>query len=369
MNHSIPRFDHRAQYQEMRTQILAAIDQVLCSESLILGPHVAAFEEEILSFFNPNSHAIGLGSGTDALAIALRALNVSIGDEVITVANTAIATISAIRMVGATPVFCDIDRETLQMSPAEARKKITARTKAVIPIHLFGNAVDMPEICRMADLFGLGVIEDCAQSFGTLLCGKPTGHWGTIACFSFYPTKNLGAYGDAGMCLTQNRELADVIRQLRVYGCTSAGTAEREGVNSRLDELQAAILRIKLKRFSAFLERRRQIAQLYIEHLPEKCRIPRVTPGVEHSYHLFVVRVQKRDQVLHRLRGVGIECGVHYQMPIHLMPAYRFLRCPAGSLPHTELAAAQVLSLPLYPELSDESVRTVCRALEKAITE
>lgn len=369
MNPPIPRFDHRAQYLELRNEVLAVFDEVLRGGSLVLGPAVAAFEEEVIRFFNPSSRAIGVGSGTDALAIALRALNISTDDEVITVANTAVATVSAIRMVGATPVFCDIDRETLQMNPSEARKKITTRTRAIIPVHLYGNAVDMPEICRIADLFGLSVIEDCAQSFGTLLHGKPTGLSGNIACFSFYPTKNLGAFGDAGMCLTQNRDLADVMRQLRVYGCGPEGSAEREGVNSRLDELQAAILRIKLQKLPGYLERRRQLAELYREHLPEKCRLPRCTAGAEHSYHLFVVRVQNRERVIDRLRAEGIECGVHYPTPIHLMPAYRFLRCPVGSLPHTELASAQILSLPLYPELSDDSVMKVCRAVERAIAE
>lgn len=368
MNQRLPRFDHRAQYHAIRSEILTAIDQVLCGESLILGPQVAAFEEEVIRFFDPGARAIGVGSGTDGLAIALRALKISQGDEVITVANTAVATISAIRMVGATPVLCDIDRETLQMSVVEARRKITGRTKAIIPVHLFGDAADMPEICRLADLFGISVVEDCAQSFGTLICGKPAGQWGRIGCFSFYPTKNLGAYGDGGMCVTRDRELAHAIRQLRVYGCASDGIAEREGVNSRLDELQAAILRIKLLKLPAYLARRRELASIYRSQLPEKCRIPRITSGVEHSYHLFVVRVQNRDLVLNRLRTAGIECGVHYATPIHLMPGYTFLRSPAGSLPNTELACAQVLSLPLYPEMSDDMAMRVCRAVEKAIT-
>jgi dTDP-3-amino-2,3,6-trideoxy-4-keto-D-glucose/dTDP-3-amino-3,4,6-trideoxy-alpha-D-glucose/dTDP-2,6-dideoxy-D-kanosamine transaminase len=368
VNVSIPRFDYREQYRLLRAEILRAVDEVIESGCLILGPKVQAFEAEMCRFLgDADGHCVGVGSGTDALAIALRALKIGAGDEVITVANTAVATVSAIRMVGAVPVFCDVDRETLLMDPASAQRRITKKTKAIMPVHLFGNAVDMAAITRLAGPSGLHVIEDCAQSCGTVFHGRATGTWGDIGCFSFYPTKNLGAYGDGGLCFTRSRELAESMRQIRNYGFESGPSAEQEGVNSRLDELHAAILRIKLRHLPEYLQKRRSVAAAYSEQLTRRCVIPRTTAGVAHSYHLFVVQTDQREGVISRLRSEGIECGIHYTTPIHLMNAYRFLGCQRGSLPVTEEAAERILSLPCFPELSAGAIQHVCAVVNDAL--
>lgn len=360
----IPRFDYRQQYRNIRTEVLQAIDDVLESGSLILGPHVAAFEQAMCAYLGTGGFAVGVGNCTDALAIALRALGVGPSDEVITVSNTAIATASAIRMVGARPVFCDIDAATLQLDPVKAEKCITPRTRAIIPVHLFGNAVNMKAITRLAGQYGLKIVEDCAQSCGTILDGRLTGTFGDVGCFSFYPTKNLGAYGDGGLCFTRDRKLAEAVREIRTYGGTI-----RDGVNSRLDEIQAAILEIQLRHLPQYLIRRREVAALYRRHLPAQCWVPQVTPGVQHTHQLFVVQIDRRDRVLSRMRNRGIECGIHYPMPIHLMPAFRMLEYERGSLPITEAAADRLLSLPCYPEMTEEDVKNVCSALYGALAD
>jgi dTDP-4-amino-4,6-dideoxygalactose transaminase len=359
MNPRIPRFDYRQQFHSLRHEILQAIESVLESGSLILGPCVARFEAAMCEMLG-GGHAVGVGNGTDAIAIALRALHVSAGDEVITVANTAVATISAIGMVGAKPVFCDINPDTLQMDPEQIERRINPRTRAIIPVHLYGNAADMAAITRIASLYGLYVIEDCAQACGTLLHGRPSGTWGDIGCFSFYPTKNLGAYGDGGLCYTRKRELANAMRQIRSYGCAAGANALREGVNSRLDELQAAILDVKLKHLAHWVRERQRVAEVYRAHLPASCRVPSATDGAQQSYHLFVIETDCREQIAAGLRTAGIETTVHYPVPVHLMEAYQHLGYASGSLPNTERAAARVLSLPCYPELPDEAVIEVC---------
>jgi dTDP-4-amino-4,6-dideoxygalactose transaminase len=310
-------------------------------------------------------HAVGVGNGTDALAIALRALGIGNGDEVITVANSAVATVSAIRMAGATPVFCDVDPQTLLMDPADAARRITARTKAVLPVHLFGNAADMRAVVELARRRGLRVIEDCAQSCGTLLDGRATGTWGDVGCFSFYPTKNLGAYGDGGMCVTADSEVAAAIRRIRSYGCGESQESACEGVNSRLDEIQAAILEVKLRRLPDDLLWRRSLAAAYRARLAADAVMPVDTIGAINSHHLLVVQTPRRAEVVHRLTAAGIGHGIHYPVPIHLMAAYRFLGCAKGSLPVTEAAAERVVSLPLYPELSIADVERVCSIVNK----
>jgi aminotransferase EvaB len=363
MNVRIPRFDYVAQYRAIRSEILEAVDQVFASGCLIRGPRVKAFEDTFCQFLDMPGHAVGVGNGTDALAIALRALEVGPGDEVITVANTAVATVSAIRMVGATPVFCDIRPETLLMDPSDVERQITDCTKAILPVHLFGNAADMAAIQRLAERHGLPVVEDCAQSCGTLFRGRPTGTWGDIGCFSFYPTKNLGAYGDGGLCFTRSDRLAEAMRQICNYGCGGSPCAEREGVNSRLDEVQAAVLEIKLRRLPEYLRQRRSVAAAYRERLSPRSVMPRTTEGAEHSYHLLVIEADRRDDVISRLRAEGIEYGIHYPTPVHRMAAYQFLGYMPGSLPVTERAAARVLSLPCYPELPIDTVPAICFAI------
>jgi dTDP-4-amino-4,6-dideoxygalactose transaminase len=365
---TVRRFDYRQQYQQIREEILSAMDRVLDSGCLILGPRLHAVEEKMCRFLNTLGFAVGVGNGTDAIAIALRAMNIGSGDEVITVSNTAIGTVAAIRMVGATPVFCDIDPATLLMDAAVLPRRVGRRTRAIIPVHLFGNAVDMPKILDFASKHGLGVIEDCAQSCGTLLHNRATGTWGNIGCFSFYPTKNLGAYGDGGMCFTRDSILAGRMRQIRSSGCDGNSTAaECEGVNSRLDELQAAILEVKLQYLDDYVRRRRAIARAYADRLSAPCVIPATTEAALHSHHLFVIQVPQREKVIGALTSAGIEHGIHYPLPIHLMNAYRWLEYLPGSLPVTENAARQILTLPCYPELPIEAVHKTCDVINEVL--
>ena len=359
---AIPMFDYVEQYEALQQEVLDAVREVLSSGMLILGPRVRQFEDDFAAWLG-GGHGVGVGNGTDALAIALKALGVGPGDEVLTVANTAIPTVSAIRMTGALPLFADIEPHTLLMDLEDAQRRITPRTRAIVPVHLFGNAVDMPAVMRLAARYDLRVVEDCAQSTGTTIHGKATGTFGDVGCFSFYPTKNLGAYGDAGFCFTRNAELAEAMRRIRTYGCAGSYDCQREGVNSRLDELQAAILSVKLRHLDNHIAERRRIARDYGEHLDPATDRPQVAASVDCSYHLFVVRAARRAALVERLRQEEIGFGIHYPVPIHLMRGYEFLNYKAGSLPITERAAAEVISLPCYPELAHESVRRICRAV------
>lgn len=360
-------FDYVEQWHGMRTEILAAIEQVLDSGSLILGPCLRSFEQNFARFLAAPGEAIGVGNGTDALTIALRALNVRPGDEVITTANTAIPTVSAIRMAGAVPLLCDVDPDTLLMDLDDAAARITPRTRAIVPVHLYGNAVDMQAVAEMARAHGLHVVEDCAQACGTTWRGNMVGTLGDVGCFSFYPTKNLGAYGDGGACFTKRPELAQAIRSIRAYGCGTTYQAEREGVNSRLDELQAAILDVKLRRLADFVEARRRVAGWYAERLAAHIVRPRVAADVDASFHLFVIATRRREELMSRLRAEQIGCAVHYPTPIHRMPAYAFLGYAEGSLPVSERMAARVLSLPCYPELPVEAVDRVARVVNEIL--
>jgi aminotransferase EvaB len=357
---TIPMFDYVEQYAEIRAEILDAVESVLNSGSLILGERVRAFEENFCRFLGSEGSAVGVGNGTDALAIALRALGIGAGDEVITVANTAIPTVSAIRMVGARPVFSEIDPGTLLMDLDHAESRITTRTRAIVPVHLFGNAVDMTRLMKLAAQHGLAVVEDCAQSCGTTWQGQMTGTFGDVGCFSFYPTKNLGAYGDAGLCHTRSPELFEQMWKIRAYGCGQAYDAECEGVNSRLDELQAAILDVKLRHLGDYLAGRQRVASEYHAHLAPHVTCPQTDASVDHSYHLFVILSKVRERLIARLERERIGFGIHYPTPIHRMRAYDFLGYGEGSLPETERAAGQILSLPCYPELSTEAVHRIC---------
>jgi aminotransferase EvaB len=360
---AIRAFDYLEQYADIRAEILEAVEGVLTSGTLILGPKVRAFEDNFARFLGASGSAVAVGNGTDALAIALRALGIGRGDEVITVANTAIPTVSAIRMVGAWPVFADIDPRTLLIDLNHARARITPRTRAILPVHLFGNAVDMTGLTELAERHGLAIVEDCAQSCGTTWNGQMTGTFGDVGCFSFYPTKNLGAYGDGGMCFTRRADLAETMREIRACGCRDAYHCVREGVNSRLDELQAAILDVKLGHLADYLARRRNIAREYARQLLPCIERPQVAPQVDHSYHLFVIATDGRDELTAHLTNEGIGFGIHYPTPIHRMRGYDFLGYVDGSLKVTERAAKRVLSLPCYPELHPEAVRRICSAV------
>jgi dTDP-3-amino-2,3,6-trideoxy-4-keto-D-glucose/dTDP-3-amino-3,4,6-trideoxy-alpha-D-glucose/dTDP-2,6-dideoxy-D-kanosamine transaminase len=364
----IPVFDYLEQFNALRAALLAAVERVLQSGRLILGPEVEQFERAFADYLG-GGWAIGVNSGTDALAIALRALGVGAGREVITVANTAVPTVSAIRMAGAPPVFCEIDAQTHLMDLSDVVRRITPRTKAIIPVHLYGNMVNVARLMELVGGRGIYVVEDCAQAHGATIQGKMAGTLGHAAAFSFYPTKNLGAYGDGGLCFCRDEGLAKEMRRIRMYGFEGRCYAECEGVNSRLDELQAAILSVKLGHLAAWVEQRRALARVYETRLSTAAECVLAGETVQHAYHLFVVRVAERERIRAALTAQGIGTGVHYPDPIHLMNAYRFLGYRPGDLPITEAAATRVLSLPLFPELRPDAVTQVCDALNALVTQ
>jgi len=360
---SILQANPHASYLAYQQEIDEAIHRVLNSGWYILGREVSAFEEEFAAFIGV-PHAIGVGNGTDALELALRACGIGAGDQVITVSHTAVATVVAIELVGATPVFVDVETGSYLMDSRQVEAVVSSRTKAILPVHLYGRPANLPAIVEIARKHGLRLIEDCAQSHGASLNGVKTGAWGDMAAFSFYPTKNLGALGDGGMVVTRDSVLADKIRGLREYGWKHRYVSDQPGMNSRLDEIQAAVLRVKLRHLSQDNKRREQLARVYLDLLKGSClRLPASSPDCVHAWHLFVVAHQHRDELLGFLRERGIGTGIHYPVPVHLQPAYRDrlqLRLP---LPNTEKAAAQVLSLPLYPELPVESAERVAQAV------
>jgi dTDP-3-amino-3,4,6-trideoxy-alpha-D-glucose transaminase len=340
----------------------AAVRRVLDSGWYILGGEVEAFEAEFAAYHGVR-HAVGVANGTDAIELALRAAGVGVGDEVITVAHTAVATVCAIERAGAKPVLADIDPQTYTLDPAAAEAAITPRTKAIIPVHLYGQPADMAALVAIAEQHRLLLIEDCAQAHGARLNGRLVGTWGHLAAFSFYPTKNLGAVGDGGAVLTNDDGYAQRLRRLRNYGQISRYDHAERGINSRLDELQAAILRVKLPHLDAQNARRRQIARGYDDGLAEFVTVPPQRPGAESVYHLYVVRHPARDALRARLADAEIGTLIHYPTPIHLQPAYRDLGCAPGSLPVTERVSREIVSLPLYIGLSDAEVERVIAAV------
>ena len=351
----------QAQYLAHKAEIDAAMQAVLDGGRYVLGPETAAFEKEFAAWVGV-AHAVGVANGTDALHLALRALGVGHGDEVITVSHTAVATAAAVTLAGAVPVLCDIEADTFTLDPALIERLITPRTRAIIAVHLYGQAADMDAILEIAKRRGLPVIEDCAQAHGARYQGRRVGTMGALACFSFYPTKNLGAIGDGGAVVTGDDALGAKLRLLREYGWAERYVSHSEGWNSRLDELQAAILRVKLRYLDADNASRRRIAARYGAELADTGLVLPVTrEGSEHVYHLYVVRSDRRDALNAHLQARGIAAGIHYPVPIHLQPAYR--STPPVSLPVTERAAREVLSLPIYPELSDTEVSTVVSAV------
>lgn len=352
-----------AQYRSHREAIDRAIRRVLESGRYILGEEVSAFEREFADYIGVRN-AIGVGSGTEALHLTLAACGVGAGDEVITVAHTAVATVAAIELCGATPVFVDIEPDYFTLNPDQLEDAITSRTKAVIPVHLYGQPADLAAIISVARQHGVRVIEDCAQAHGVVYRDRRVGSWGDIACFSFYPTKNLGAIGDGGAVVTNDPALAEKVRCLREYGWNSERyVSDVGGWNSRLDELQAAILRVKLQFLDEDNERRREIAALYDGLLRGSDLIlPQRRAGATHVFHLYVVRSTERDELLERLRDEGIGASIHYPVPVHLQPAYAGRFGEAGSLPNTERIAKEILSLPIYPELSEAEIRKVAEA-------
>ncbi len=355
----IPVFDLKEQYSAIKGEVDEAVARVLESGRFILGQEVQAFEEEFATYCGL-AHGIGVGSGTEALHLALLACGVRSGDEVITVPHTAVATVAAIELAGARPVFVDIDPLSYTMAPDQVEARITARTRAIVPVHLYGQAADLDPILEIARRHGLTVIEDCAQAHGAEYKGRRVGSFGQVACFSFYPTKNLGAYGDGGMVVTNDRELAQKIRQLRQYGWEKRYISSVRGLNSRLDEIQAAILRVKLRHLADWNEARRARARLYNELLAGSGVVPPIERGYgRHVYHLYVVRCPYRDALKDYLAEHGVGTAIHYPVPIHLQGAYRDLGYRRGDFPVAEACANEVLSLPMYPELREDEVREV----------
>jgi dTDP-4-amino-4,6-dideoxygalactose transaminase len=354
-----------AQYGSSKSDIDAAVARVLERGWYVLGEEVRAFESEFASYVGV-SHGIGVGSGTDAITLALRALGVGAGDEVITVSHTAVATVAAIEMAGAAAVLVDIDPTTYVIDPSKLEAALTPRTKAIVAVHLYGQPADLDAIMAIAGAKGIPVVEDCAQAHGAFLGERRVGSMGRIAAFSFYPTKNLGALGDGGMVVTNDAELATRVRELREYGWRERYVSAVTGVNSRLDELQAAVLRVKLRRLDADNEARRAIAARYTRELGEsRLVLPTERPGTRHVYHLYVVRTQRRDDLQRRAKAEGVGMLVHYPVPIHLQPAYVGRFRGSDRLPETERAALEVLSLPMYPELSSADVSTVLGVLKR----
>jgi dTDP-4-amino-4,6-dideoxygalactose transaminase len=393
MPQTIPQTDPRANYLAHKDEIDAAIAAVLTGGRYILGEQVAVFEREFAAYLGAG-HAIGVGSGTDALHLALRACDVGPGDRVFTVSHTAVATVAAIELTGATPVLVDIDPATFTMDPnrleeavraedGEKRKEkgerragnelslasglsspVSRRRSAVISVHLYGHPADMAAILEIARRYNLWVIEDCAQSHGATIDGQKTGTFGDIAAFSFYPTKNLGALGDGGAVVTSDPALAEQTRLLREYGWRERYVSAIPGLNSRLDELQAAILRVKLRYLDTENARRRALAAEYDRLLADSgVRTPSTRPDASHVFHQYVIRSNRRDALQAYLRSQGIGTLIHYPAPVHAQPAYAGRLSIGEGLPHTEAAGREILGLPMFPELSDEQARQVAQAI------
>ncbi len=378
-NQSIPILDLTPEFDQLGPEILQAIERVMRSGQFILGPEGRAFEEEVAAYVG-SKHAIGLNSGTDALIIALRALGVGPGAEVITTPFSFFATAEAISLVGATPVFVDIDLDSMNIDPARIETAITDRTRAIIPVHLFGNPCKMTRIMEIANRHGIPVVEDCAQSFGSRyetpcqgceggcggMSGKSLGTFGMWGTISFFPTKNLGAYGDAGMLITDNDEQAELARKLRTHGSIKRYENEMLGYNSRLDSVQAAVLRIKLKHLDDYTAARRKVAKRYSELFSgvDEIVTPMISPG--HVFHQYTIRVLKgqRDKVQSELAAQGISTVVYYPIPQHLLPVYRG---QFPSYPISEGLAPEVLSLPIWPQITDEQQRRVAEAVKEIV--
>ncbi|MEM7533095.1 MAG: DegT/DnrJ/EryC1/StrS family aminotransferase [Chloroflexota bacterium] len=376
---TIPFNNLHAPYAAIKTEIDEAVHRVLDSGWYILGKEVAAFEDEFAAY-TQTVGCVGVNSGTDALQLALMALDIGHGDEVVTVSHTATATVAAIKLAGATPVLVDIDLDTYTMLPDTLAEAITERTKAIIPVHLYGHPADMDAILEIAQRHNLAVIEDCAQAHGATYNGQQIGSMGDIACFSFYPTKNLGALGDGGAVVSRHAHLVARVRHLREYGWTpqSRYISQEDGMNSRLDEMQAAILRVKLRHLDAWNERRRDLAATYAQHLAELTASgtlmkPIEKSGCTHVYHLYVVQLpatdMMRDEFQAALRSQGIGTGIHYPTPVHLQPAYQTDTVVCHSMMNTETIMSRIVSLPMFPQLTVEQIQRAATAINTLLTQ
>jgi len=366
-NIKVPYLDLQAQYQGIKPEIDAAIARVLESCQFILGPEVAAFEKEFAEYCGAEE-CVALNSGTSALHLALLAASIGPGDEVITVPFTFVASVAAILYANARPVLVDIDPRSFTMDPGAIEAAITPRTKAILPVHLYGQTADMDAIMEIARKRGLVVIEDAAQAHGAKYKGRSAGSIGDIACFSFYPGKNLGAYGEGGAITTNNPQYAGTIRMLRDWGQDHKYHHQLRGYNYRMDAFQGAILRVKLRHLERWTEARRAIVRRYNELLAEcDVQTPVEMPWGRHVYHVYTIRTEDRDGLHAALASDGIQTGIHYPIPVHLQPAYADLGYGPGAFPNAEKTAAEVLSLPLYPELSSRAIEDVVGSLKRAL--
>ncbi|MBI3599604.1 MAG: DegT/DnrJ/EryC1/StrS family aminotransferase [Nitrospinae bacterium] len=363
---AIPLVDLKRQYSSIEKDIDLSIKRVLNSGQFILGTEVSSLEKEAAEYIGVK-YAIGVASGTDALHLSLLACGVGEGDEVITTSFTFIATAEAVSYCGAKPVFADIDIDTYNIDPSKIEEKITEKTKAIIPVHLYGRAADMDRIMEIAEKYKLKVIEDCAQSFGTEYKNKKTGGIGNAGAFSFFPSKNLGGYGDGGMVVTDDGDIAEKVRMLRAHGSRQKYIHQVIGYNSRLDEIQAAILRIKLKKIDMWNEMRRKHAVIYnslLKGLPVKLSD---SNNREHIYHVYTIRIKKRDDCIKFLSENGISSAVHYPVTIPAQEAYKHLGYKESDLPNSYQAAREVLSLPMFPEMEKGEIETICKAIKRFI--
>jgi len=358
----IPLVDLRAQYLTIQNEIEEAFARVIKNSAFIGGDDLRQFEKEFAEYCEVKA-AVGVGNGTDALYLTMRALGIGAGDEVITVAHTFIATAETISLTGARPIFVDVREDTMLMDGDRLEAAITPRTRAIVPVHLYGQPCDMDRIVEIARRHRLMVVEDAAQAHGARWRGRRVGTFGDAACFSFFPGKNLGAYGDGGAVVSQDEALIQRIRKLANHGRIDKYIHESEGVNSRLDGLNAAVLRVKLRHLDPWNAARRRHAAQYLQLLRGSATLPAVDPRAEPVWHLFVVRVPERDALLAALRQQGIAAGIHYPVPLHRQPAYEHLKIAEGALPITERVAASIVSLPLYPEMTREQIAAVSRAV------
>ncbi len=363
-----PFIDLKSQYISIKDEIIKCINEILESSHYILGDNVKALEEEIEDYLQVKE-AVGVASGTDALHLALKALNIGKGDEVITTPFTFFATVEAIIYVGAKPVFVDIEEKTYNIDPDKIEAKITPNTKAIIPVHIFGCPANMEKINSIANKYGLWVIEDAAQAFGATFKNKKVGSLGHLGCFSFYPSKNLGCYGDGGMIVTNNPELAEKIRILRNHGSSGKYIHKEIGINSRLDEIQAGILRVKIKYVDKYNEMRRKKAELYNKYLNEAVITPKEMENSYHVYHLYCIRSKEREKIQETLKNYGIPSVIYYPVPMHLQPALAFLGYKPKDFPIAEDVSKEILALPIYPEIPEEEVFEISQIIRRCLKE
>ncbi|GAB2805125.1 DegT/DnrJ/EryC1/StrS family aminotransferase [Streptomyces daliensis] len=361
-------WDYLTEYEAERADLLDAVETVFRSGQLVLGESVRGFETEFAAYHGAG-HCVGVDNGTNAVKLGLQALGVGPGDEVITVSNTAAPTVVAIDSTGATPVFVDVREDDFLMDTSQVAAAITERTRCLLPVHLYGQCVDMAPLRELADRHGLAILEDCAQAHGARQGGTLAGTTGDAAAFSFYPTKVLGAYGDGGATLTSDDTVARRLRRLRYYGMEDRYyTLETPAHNSRLDEVQAEILRRKLRRLDTYIADRRAVARRYADGLGDTgLGLPRTVPGNEHVYYVYVVRHPRRDDIIERLRAYDIHLNISYPWPVHTMTGFAHLGCPEGSLPVTEALAGEIFSLPMYPSLSPDVQDKVIHAVREVL--